>query len=403
MSLSLVILLVVFLGIALRQVCRIPLKIWQIMGIGALAVIFTGRISLIAAFQAIDWSIIAFLWGMFYVGQALEESGMIGEFAARHFHRGCSTRKILLWIVFGMGLCSGVLMNDTLAIVGTPLLLRVAHQRKIHSHALLLVLAFSITIGSVMSPIGNPQNLLIALGAPIASPFLTFLKVLAVPTLINLVLLFFLAQIFLKKEENPAQEVELSHPYNKGLMVLCRIAMGVILTLIGYNIIASFFPFPLIPLPWIALIPAFFLLIFGPRKKEVLKALDWQTLIFFIGMFILMRSVWETLSVKEIPLVHSSGGIMAFSALLSQLISNVPLVALYLPILQEAAPTTTSYMALAAGSTIAGNFLIFGAASNLIIIQNAEKRGEKGISFFEFAKFGIPLTIFNLLIYFVFV
>ena len=59
-------------------------------------------------------------------------------------------------------------------------------------------------------------------------------------------------------------------------------------------------------------------------------------------------------------------------------------------------------MALSAGSTLAGNFLIFGAASNLIIIQNAEKRGEQGITFFEFAKYGIPFTLVNLFIFWIY-
>jgi len=65
------VLLLVFLGIALRQVFRIPLKIWQIMGAGAVLVLFTGKISLVSAWASIDWSIIFFLWGMFVLGQAL--------------------------------------------------------------------------------------------------------------------------------------------------------------------------------------------------------------------------------------------------------------------------------------------------------------------------------------------
>ena len=100
--------------------------------------------------------------------------------------------------------------------------------------------------------------------------------------------------------------------------------------------------------------------------------------------------------------MHSIPGVLTVSTVVSQLISNVPLVALYLPTLKQFATGMDSYMALAAGSTIAGNFLIFGAASNLIIIQNAERRGEKGISFFEFAAYGIPLTIINLIVYYIF-
>jgi Na+/H+ antiporter NhaD/arsenite permease-like protein len=76
----------------------------------------------------------------------------------------------------------------------------------------------------------------------------------------------------------------------------------------------------------------------------------------------------------------------------------VPFVALYQPIVQQAGGTTVQLMALAAGSTIAGNLTILGAASNVIIIQNAEKSGET-LTFFEFAKVGVPVTIIQLAIY----
>ncbi|PKP57167.1 MAG: anion transporter, partial [Candidatus Altiarchaeales archaeon HGW-Altiarchaeales-1] len=84
-----------------------------------------------------------------------------------------------------------------------------------------------------------------------------------------------------------------------------------------------------------------------------------------------------------------------------QFISNVPLVALYLPLLGQG--TDAQLTALAAGSTIAGNLSILGAASNVIIIQNAEKRNRNiTLTFFEFVKIGIPLTIINVIVYYVF-
>jgi len=93
--------------------------------------------------------------------------------------------------------------------------------------------------------------------------------------------------------------------------------------------------------------------------------------------------------------------VLLVSIILSQLISNVPLVALYIPLLTHAGAGTKEMIALAAGSTIAGNLLILGAASNIIIIQNAEKRSRETISFLEFAKIGIPLTIINTAIYYI--
>jgi Na+/H+ antiporter NhaD/arsenite permease-like protein len=80
----------------------------------------------------------------------------------------------------------------------------------------------------------------------------------------------------------------------------------------------------------------------------------------------------------------------------------VPLVALYLPVLRHAGAGTPALMALAAASTIAGNPFILGAASNVIIIQAAEKKAGTTITFREFARIGIPLTFINAIIYWVF-
>ncbi|HOW89348.1 MAG TPA: hypothetical protein PL037_03625, partial [Elusimicrobiales bacterium] len=89
------------------------------------------------------------------------------------------------------------------------------------------------------------------------------------------------------------------------------------------------------------------------------------------------------------------------SLVLSQFISNVPMAALYLPLLLRSGAETGALMALAAGSTIAGNAFILGAASNVIIIQNAEKRGET-LTFAEFARIGVPLTAVNAAVYWLF-
>jgi Na+/H+ antiporter NhaD/arsenite permease-like protein len=93
--------------------------------------------------------------------------------------------------------------------------------------------------------------------------------------------------------------------------------------------------------------------------------------------------------------------VLMTSVVLSQFISNVPFVALYMPLLRQAGGGPTEMIALAAGSTIAGNLLILGAASNVIIIQNAEKEGQT-LSFLEFARVGVPLTVLNCLVYWLF-
>jgi len=127
---------------------------------------------------------------------------------------------------------------------------------------------------------------------------------------------------------------------------------------------------------------------------------------FFVAMFILMASVWRTGFLQGALAAagvndNSLSAVLGLSIVGSQVISNVPLVALYLPMLGRVPDPTLVYTALAAGSTIAGNMLIMGAASNVIIVQGAESRGVH-LSLFEFARVGIPLTLGQAAIYWLF-
>jgi Na+/H+ antiporter NhaD/arsenite permease-like protein len=120
-----------------------------------------------------------------------------------------------------------------------------------------------------------------------------------------------------------------------------------------------------------------------------------------------MQSVWNSGIIQSVIEeadvdITSTGIIFAVGVLLSQILSNVPLVALYMPLLTHLGVSTQGLMALAAGSTIAGNLTILGAASNVIIIQNAEKRSGVTVTFMEFIRIGIPLTALNILVYWVF-
>ncbi|HLB28296.1 MAG TPA: SLC13 family permease, partial [Dehalococcoidales bacterium] len=186
--LSLIILALVFILIAVRRVGFIRFRIWQIMLLGALGVLITQQISPLEAARSVNTDVILFLFGVFIVGRALEESGYLAHLASRFFGRAKTVDILVLFIIFGMGLLSALLMNDTLAIIGTPVVLALAKKADVPPKLLLLALAFSVTIGSVMSPIGNPQNLLIAIHGVIANPFVTFFRFLFLPTVINLLL-----------------------------------------------------------------------------------------------------------------------------------------------------------------------------------------------------------------------
>ncbi|MDD5412406.1 MAG: SLC13 family permease [Methylobacter sp.] len=404
MNISVLTLVAVFALIAVRKIGHFNIKIWQSMTGGAAIVLATGEISWLNAAKAIDLNVMLFLLGMFIVGQALVASGYLYYLAYHLFNRMTSVPQLVMGILFGAAFSSALLMNDTLAIIGTPLVVRLAREHGINNKLLLLTLAYAITIGSVMSPIGNPQNFLIASQGGLPAPFLTFFEALAIPTLINLGVTYLVLRLVYRQQfingmpltHNPVKLLD------KKLAKLSRASLFLLIGLIALNIILSSMHSQMhLELSHIAIIAALPPILFNSGRVQLLKTLDWSTLLFFTAMFVLMASVWQTgvmqQLVNELHIdLTTVPAIMLLSALLSQLISNVPLVALYLPMLVN--PNAESLMALAAGSTIAGNLLILGAASNVIIIQHAEKH-EATLGFFEFARVGIPLGFLNLLLY----
>ena len=407
---SIIILLIVFVLIAVRQIIYARLQIWQIMLLGALGVLITRQISPGDALKAINIDVMLFLFGVFVIGQALEDSGYLSHLSYRLFRRARSLNSLILFILFGIGMLSALLMNDTLAVIGTPVVLALAKKTGTESKILLLSLAFAITIGSVMSPIGNPQNLLIAIGGGLTNPFVTFLRYLLVPTLLNLFLAYLLLRLFYGKRFHALPIVHSEEPIkDKKLATLSRTSLILLIVLIVIRIALVLAGLEIeFRLTYIAIIAALPVIVFIPMRPGMLKRIDWYTLVFFAAMFVLMASVWNSgyiqsaINATHLSLV-SIEAILAVSVVLSQFISNVPLVALYLPLLMQAGVSTKALVTLAAGSTIAGNLTILGAASNVIIIQNAEKRNGGTLNFFEFVRIGLPLTIVNIMVYWLFI
>lgn len=407
--LPILVLAAVILLIAVRQVGNLRLQIWHAMAGGALLVLIGGAMKPAAALTAVDADVMVFLLAMFILGQALEESGYLAHVSYAFIRRARTRTSLFALLVLGAGILSALLMNDTLAIVGVPVVLLIARKHDMPPRLLLLGLAFAITIGSVMSPIGNPQNLLIALRGGLDSPFLTFLRYLALPTVLNLLLT---AWVLTRMHPGEFHDAVLSHSQepirDSRLAFLAKLGVQIVALLVVLKVFLSLAGWgKAIALPHIAVAGALPVLVGSPRRWEMLRKADWSTLAFFAGMFILMESVWQTGFFQEVlgrvpadP--RSTEMILGVSVILSQFISNVPLVALYQPVLLHAGAGTPELMALAAGSTVAGNMLVLGAASNVIIIQGAERRAGETITFFQFARIGIPMTLLNTAVYWVF-
>ena len=376
---------------------------------GAVAVLLLGQIAPADAFSAINIDVMVFLFGMFVVGEALSRSGYLNWLSSRFFRHAKSPGQLLALVIFGFGVLSALLMNDTLAIIGTPLVLGLAAQSRLPKKMLLFALAFAITTGSVASPIGNPQNLLVAVNSGMTEPFVTFAFWLLVPTIASLaaawlVLRHYYFREFSQATPTASDPLPVAAP-DSALTRIVKCSLAILIGLALANILVSFLTGAIvIPLPLIGLAAALPIILFSGERVAVLKAIDWCTLVFFAAMFVLMAAVWQTgffQSLAGVAGVTSVPAILGTSVVISQFISNVPFVALFQPLILAAGGTTAQLMALAAGSTIAGNLTILGAASNVIIIQQAESRGET-LTFWEFAKIGVPLTLIQIGIYAVF-
>lgn len=402
MNIPLAVLIAVLVLIAVRRIGSVPLRIWQIMTAGAVAVLLTGQITPHDAIAAINPDVMVFLFCTFVIGQALEESGFLAHQSYNVFKRARTMRSLLILWIAGTAVTSAILMNDTLAIVGTPVALLLARRHDVSPKPLLLALMFSVTIGSVPSPIGNPQNLLLALHASVRNPFMTFLAWLAVPTVVNLAVVYILVRVFHREEFHQEMLSHSQEPIrNRRLAFLANLSLRLLLLLVAFKLVAGIAGLPLqLRLTHIAVAAALPILVAAPGRFALLKGIDWPTLAFFASMFVLMQSVWNTgflqnlVTLTNVP-ITSYEAIIGISIVVSQFISNVPLVALYQPLMESAGARIPELMALAAGSTIAGNMTIIGAASNVIVLQAAERRGWTGITWLDFVRIGAPLTILN--------
>lgn len=376
---------------------------------GALAVLVAREIRPETALRAINIDVMLFLFGMFVVGQAMEESGYLEHLSYRLFRRARTTSGLLLAVLFVMGLFSALLMNDTIAIIGTPVVLSLARGAGIRPQPLLLALACAVTVGSVASPIGNPQNLLVALHGNVPNPFVTFGRYLLVPTLLCLLVAYGVLRMLYRREFSDRPVAQVSAPLaDPALARLCRISLVTLTALLAAKVTLVLAGVAIdFRLTYIALGAALPILLVSKRRGGIVRRIDWTTLVFFASMFVLMESVWLSgylqRAIGEAHLdLTEPGVIMVLSVTASQLLSNVPLTALYLPLLQGLGAPTPAYMALAAGATVAGLLTVLGAASNVIIIQNAEKRRGVTLSFAEFARAGIPLTAACVAVYWLF-
>ncbi|MEM4472240.1 MAG: SLC13 family permease [Archaeoglobaceae archaeon] len=406
----------IFLVVGLIVRSKRPwIPIWCIMAFSSFMVIFSGLVGFDEIDRIVNMDVIFFLIGMFSLVGLADSSGLLKVISIRFISTFRTKFALIYASSFLFGILSAFAVNDTVALVGPLIAYTISKVARIEPKLMFLLLAFSLTIGSVMTPIGNPQNILISVESGIDAPFINFIAKLAIPTFINLLITpYFLIKIF--KIENENLFLKSKESLSNGRDSILAM-VGIFLTVLALivNDLIQFYGGPHIThrgvIPFV-IAAGIFMLTSNPRK--MLAGVDWGTIIFFITMFITMEGVWRSgvlqpvlcfiISSKEDGII----GILKItfaSLFLSQFLSNVPFVKLFINYMKDIGYTpqdVDAWLALAMASTIAGNLTLLGAASNIIVLETLESRMKMTITFFEFMKYGTIITFVNCLVYLVF-
>lgn len=355
--------------------------------VGAACLVGIGSISLQEAWEAIDAGTIIFLLSIMIVNAYLASAGFFQLALNILLRYTRSPFGLLTALTIVSGFLSALFLNDTIALIFTPLTLGLTLALELNPIPYLLALAGATDIGSVATLNGNPQNILIASFSEIS--YLEFTRALAPVAVVGLLVqLGWLWWLYpeirsFKPTLNPIhirQKRILKPVLYKSLIIT-----GGMLTafLLG------------VPLTESALVAAGLLLITRRLKPErILPAVEWDLLLMFSGLFVLTYGVKNLNFLQNFTaLVGSDLGLLGVTVVLSNLISNVPAVLLLQPLIPQ--NSNQEWLLLAAGSTLAGNMTLLGSVANMIVAEAAAKQGYR-LSFWEHLRFGLPLTLVTL-------
>lgn len=366
---------------------------------GAVAMVTLGGLSLRDAYAAIDLDVMVFLLGVLVITAHLEDGGFFEWAAAKIVRRAGSPRALLAAVVIASGLLSAFFVNDTICLVLTPLVLAVLRPLDLKPLPYLLALALAANVGSAMTPVGNPQNMLIAVRSGL--PFGRFIVSLALPSLGGLVLVFVVVALVHRADlrqplpAEPAQVVA-DREFDAPVVVSALVVFGgaLVAWLLGFS------------MPLVAIVAATVLMLAAGRDSgKTLASVEWPLLLFFGALFVVMRGA------RDLPLVaslsftaarhlggapmHDAVVVSAAMTALSNLVSNVPAVILWLPVVPGLAHAAFIWLAMAMSSTFAGNLTLLGSMANLIVAERAEARGTR-VGFVEYLRVGVPATLLTL-------
>lgn len=381
-------------GVAIGRLPRLRMNRATIALVGATALVLLGALDLEGAYSALDLDTLVLLLAMMILNANLRLAGFFQVVTAGVLRWARTPRQLLALFIVTSGTLSAVFLNDTIVLVMTPLVLEITTALRRNPIPYLVGLVTAANLGSVATVIGNPQNMVIGVASKI--PFTTFSAALLPVAAVGLALAWCVLVRVYRRElaREPLAAAELLHPrFHRALL-----RKGLLASLVLVAALVAGLPIPLA-----ALAAAALLLVTRRLKPErVFREIDVSLLVFFAGLFVVTGAIEKSGLSAELftaarPLVeHGVGTLTATAAVLSNLVSNVPAVLLFRPVIPTLAEPERAWLVLAMATTLAGNLTLLGSVANLIVAETARSHRVQ-LSFAEYLKAGVPITLLSLL------
>ncbi len=400
MILALIVFIITYLLIAVNKTPWFEIKrSYAALG-GGLLMLLIGALSLSDAFDSIDFKVIFLLLGMMCLVAGLEYTGffrLISELILKHSEPG---PKLLLSIMVLSAVISALALNDAVVLMFTPIVIRCCMKLRTNPIPYLIGLMVSANIGSIATAVGNPQNAYIVTysGMSFAEFSLYSIPIAVVCLIVSYAILAFLFSHSMEQRKYASAEHDEERDIDRNRLAVMMAV--VIATFAGFMITGI----TDIELYQVALVSGIvsIIVVMSSRPKDavwVAKRVDWNILLFFIGLFVLIGGASQSGLIQEITgdldLFSGNGKsdmlpLSVLSVILSNLVSNVPAVMLMVHMLPSADVMT--WIVLAASSTLAGNTTLLGSAANIIVAERSETYGVR-VPFVRHMLVGIIVTV----------
>ena len=400
--------LVAYLLIATERVDRTKVAL-----LGGMLVIVLGILEQGEAFAAIDFNVIFLLAGMMVMAGALRKTGFFEYVAgyAIHLSKG-EPFRLLIFLSILTAVLSAMLDNVTTVVLLTPVTLAITRTLRVNPFPYLISEIFASNIGGTATLIGDPPNIMIGSAAGLS--FGDFLVNLAPVVVIILVAFLGIMRLtFRYHMDDDADRLDRLALVDPSAAILDRPLMIRILIVLGATMVAFVFHSALhLEAATIALLGATVVMLIGRLEPhEALSEVEWNTLFFFVGLFIMVEAIVQVGIVGGIAdaVANATGGnltvativILWFSAGVSAIVDNIPYTATAIPVVQQLAatglPAEPMWWALALGACLGGNLTIVGASANIVVANVAARDGHP-ITFFQFFRYGFGVVAASLAI-----